>query len=154
MKKFLVGLALGFLLGIGAAYGGFVAWNKYSPMLPWNSSAIKPAGTLPPSGIPNSLPIYHNAQLTSREYSNGILHLTYTTSDPAESAIAYYRQQLPLTGWDAQVDNSSQSLTSRSEDWVGKKGDERCRIVVLSFFAEKKTEIKITYHLEELKPIP
>lgn len=153
MKKFMVGLAVGFVLGLGAAYGGFVAWNKYSPMLPWNQSAAKPTGTLPPSGIPTSLPIYQNAKLTTREYRQETVFLDYATNDPTETVIAYYRQQLPLLGWDAKVTNSHQSQLSTSEQWSGTKDNERCKIEVSSGYEGKGASIHIEYKQLNLKPV-
>ncbi|MBX7224071.1 MAG: hypothetical protein K1Y36_29415 [Blastocatellia bacterium] len=128
MKKFLVGLALGFLLGIGAAYGGVQLWNIYSPKFQrfaWFNQT-KPLSLETPADIP----VYPGAVRSGITVIDETRFISYCTSDPPEKVMDFYHQALPASGWDSKISTASQSGNQKAEALQGKKETRTCGIII------------------------
>lgn len=57
------------------------------------------------SSLPDGIPVYPGAKLSSSSAQNGVNTYLYTTSDTLAKVLDFYNQQMPANGWSKQQAN-------------------------------------------------
>ncbi len=147
MRKFIIGVVVGFSLGLAAAYGGYRLWvDVWLRRTPTTTTASF-VGLAPKSyaqtELPADVPLFSGATVTAKTFGGGQLTVTSATPEKADAVIAFYRQQLPAAGWEVEILQSRETLQERSETWRARKGKAMCDVDVR--WVTDKTVIDLRY---------